>query len=77
MKNVARPKTLGLTYSQVCLDACECLIFKLLIPPDTVGREKTEMKVHSMKDWNNELKLFQNHQGLFAKDYIWELTKVK
>ena len=63
--------------TQEDLEACERLIFKSLIPPNVVGKDKTELKVQLMKDWNHELKLFQNHQGVFAEDYMWELAKVR
>ena len=58
-------------------EAVERLIFKLLIPPHVVGTSRTELKAQLMKDWHRELKLFQNYQGVFAKDWIWELAKVR
>ena len=66
-----------ITRTQSDSEACEHLIFKLLIPPNAVGNDKTELKAQLMKDWNHELKLFQHDQYVFAKDYIWELTKVR
>ena len=69
--------TVKTTTTQADSEACERLIFKLLIPPNVLGNDKTELKAQLMKNWNHELKLFQNHQGMFAKDYIWELAKVR
>ena len=58
-------------------EAVERLIFKLLIPPHVVGTLRTELKSQLMMNWHRELKLFQNHQGIFAKDWIWALAKVR
>ena len=58
-------------------EAVECLIFKFLILPTIVGTCWTELQAQLMKDWHREYKLFQNHQGIFAKDWIWELAKVR
>ena len=58
-------------------EAVECLIFKLRIPPNVVGTFWIELNVQLMKDWHHEYKLFQNHQGIFAKDWIWEQAKVR
>jgi len=38
---------------------------------------QTELKAPLMKDWHREYKLFQNHQGIFTQDWIWELAKIR
>ena len=58
--------TMTLDYSE----AVERLMFKLLIPPNVVGTFQTELKAQLTKDWHREYKLFQNYQGIFAKDWI-------
>jgi len=65
------------TTTQADLEACEHIIFKLLIPPNVVGNNKTELKAQLMKYWHHDLKLFQNHQGMFVNNCIWELAKVR
>ena len=57
-------------------DACERLIFKLLLPETLFGQELVAAKVGAVKKFKAELKHFQNRTGIYDKDYIWELAKV-
>ena len=39
------------------------------------GTKRTNRKAQLMRDFNKELKSFQNHMGMFDNDYIWRIVK--
>ena len=57
-------------------EACERLVFKLLVPNNLVGDELVRAKADMIQKFRDELMDFQNHTGIFKKPWIWELAKV-
>ena len=58
-------------------DACERLIFKLLLPVSLFGQELLTAKADKVQRFKAKFKHFHNHTGIYDKDYIiWELAKV-
>ena len=46
------------------------------MPNNLVGGELVREKADTIEKFQEELKNFQNHTGIFKKPWIWELAKV-